>query len=363
MRAQRHSSTAVPGHLRLQRVERVEFGADSDADRAGTFVGFRKEVHATTISTVLWPCASAVTSISDAPQAQHLLRVRAGLPVVISVVYGQDFINEARLAGGTLEIERRAEEALSQDELAPRAWAERLAPDDRPSSPDSSSAGSIRPGTGLMAGDFFDVFRVGPNRIAAVIGDVAGHGIESSITAFQAKYLLRVFLRQFRDPAQALEELNTQMAGGDRIEEFISLLSSCSTPRPAPCATRPPVTPPALLWHDREVRPLQATGPLLMLDPKAAYYSREIPMDRATSCCLYTDGLAEAVTGISSSARSGSSTRREPGRTSLPTCSASRCSKPPATSPAGHRRRRRHPGDPAGLTPVSRGSRLDGRGA
>ena len=67
-------------------------------------------------------------------------------------------------------------------------------------------------GTGLMAGDFYDVFRVAPTRIAAVIGDVTGHGIEPSITAFQAKYLLRVFLRQYRDPAQALEELNRQMS-------------------------------------------------------------------------------------------------------------------------------------------------------
>ena len=59
-----------------------------------------------------------------------------------------------------------------------------------------------------MAGDFFDLFKVSESRLVAVVGDVAGHGIESSITAFQAKYLLRVFLAQFRDPAQALEELN-----------------------------------------------------------------------------------------------------------------------------------------------------------
>ena len=48
--------------------------------------------------------------------------------------------------------------------------------------------------------------------VAAVIGDVSGHGIEPAITAFQAKYLLRVFLRQYRDPAQALAVL-VPMAG------------------------------------------------------------------------------------------------------------------------------------------------------
>ena len=65
-----------------------------------------------------------------------------------------------------------------------------------------------------MAGDFYDVTPTGPKRVAAVIGDVSGHGIEPSITAFQVKYLLRVFLRQYRDPAQASvvrpERLDTQ---------------------------------------------------------------------------------------------------------------------------------------------------------
>ena len=50
-----------------------------------------------------------------------------------------------------------------------------------------------------------------------------GGASRSSITAFQAKYLLRVFLRQFRDPAQALEELNAQMSSIERAEEFISV--------------------------------------------------------------------------------------------------------------------------------------------
>src|SRR5581483_6496855 len=82
------------------------------------------------------------------------------------------------------------------------------------------------PGTGAMAGDFYDLFPTAPNRAAAVIGDVAGHGIEPSITAFQVKYLLRVFLREYRDPGQALEELNALMSAQGRPEEFVSLVAA-----------------------------------------------------------------------------------------------------------------------------------------
>src|SRR5436190_796609 len=83
---------------------------------------------------------------------------------------------------------------LEREELAPRRWAARLAPEDLPEYEGFEVGHVYQAGSGLMAGDFYDVFRPSTNRIAAVIGDVAGHGIDPAITAFQAKYLLRVFL-------------------------------------------------------------------------------------------------------------------------------------------------------------------------
>src|SRR5881409_241523 len=116
-----------------------------------------------------------------------------------------------------------------------------------------------------MAGDFYDVFPITKTRIAVVIGDVAGHGIEPSITAFQAKYLLRVFLRQYRDPGQALEELNGQVFGLGHGEEFISMAvvlfdTEAGTVRYASAGH-----PPVFLWHGGEVGSLEATGPLVSL--------------------------------------------------------------------------------------------------
>ena len=170
-------------------------------------------------------------------------------------------------------------------------------------------------GTGLMAGDFYDLFRVAPTRVAAVIGDVTGHGIEPSITAFQAKYLLRVFLRQFRDPAQALEELNAQLSAQERGEEMISLCvvvfdTEAGTVRYASAGH-----PPAWLWHERDVRPLRATGPLLMLDPSGSYHSRELRLDSGDLVLLYTDGLSESRAGeqLFGEERIANTLRRDPG--------------------------------------------------
>lgn len=300
---------------RLQRVwQRIadEFGPDA----GGTVLArsaYRKELHTVTLYAVI-AVASAVAAVWEIREADFGFAFIL-LPVGLSIFFGRDFRREARLSEDRLLLERRAEEVLSQEELAPRRWADRLAPEDLPDFQGFELGRVYQAGTGLMAGDFYDVFRVAPTRIAAVIGDVTGHGIEPSITAFQAKYLLRVFLRQYRDPAQALEELNRQMSSLERVEEFISICvvvfdTEASTLRVASAGH-----PAAWLWHDREVRPLRATGPLLMLDPNGEYMSREIPLDTGDLLLLYTDGLAEARSGeqLFGEDRVANTLRRDPG--------------------------------------------------
>jgi len=299
----------------LRRME-LRLEADTGPDSDATVLArsqFRKELHTALLYVVL-ALASLPVAFSDRADADVLYALVL-VPVAISFVYGRDFIREARLFEGRAAIERRAEEVLSQEELAPRRWAERLAPDALPQVPGFDIGRMYLPGTGMLAGDFFDVYEVSATRLAVVIGDVTGHGIEPSITAFQAKYLLRVFLRQFRDPAQALEELNRQMSALERTEELISLCvvvfdTEASTLRVASAGH-----PAAWLWHDREVRALRATGPLLMLDPDGTYTSREIPLDPGDLLLLYTDGLAEARAGeqLFGEERVANTLRRDPG--------------------------------------------------
>jgi serine phosphatase RsbU (regulator of sigma subunit) len=294
-----------------RRVE-GERGPDADVTVLARSA-FRKDLHATCLYAVLAIAAAGVVVAGE--NIPSLLFVLILVPVALSVAFGRDFTREAQLAEDRSTIERKAEEVLSQEELAPKRWAARLAPEDLPQFAGFELGRVYQPGTGVMAGDFFDVFRVAPSRIAAVIGDVTGRGIEASITAFQAKYLLRVFLRQYRDPAQALEELNAQMLAPERTEEFISLVvvvfdTDAGTLRFASAGH-----PAAWLWHDRDVRPLRSTGPLLMLDPQGHYHSREIPLNAGDLLLLYTDGLAEVRNGeqIFGEERIANSLRRDPG--------------------------------------------------
>ena len=301
--------------LRLERAWRRIAATEGEDGRGAQVVSlsFRKDVH-TLILYLLLGTGTVLSSLSEEPFDLPLLLLLA--PVAISLRYGNQIVAAARLAEERWLIERRAIEVLDQQsQLTPMRWSARLAPDDLPEMAGFEIAHVYEPGTGAMAGDFYDLFPSGPSRLVAVIGDVAGHGIEPSITAFQVKYLLRVFLRQYRDPGQAIEELNVVLSAQGRPEELVSLCAvvfdqDASTLRFASAGH-----PPAWVWHDGEVRPLRATGPLLTLDPKGGYFSREVPLDPGDVLLLYTDGLSEARAGdqLFGEDRIAQSVRRDPG--------------------------------------------------
>ena len=274
------------------RIARIT-GETSEATRLAR-VSLLKDVHSTVIYVAI--AIVALAEALDADRRVDYVLFIALIPIAFALRYSRVFLEQARLSEQRAQLEQRAEEVLVQEALAPKRWSARLAPEEVEEIPGFDIGTLYRAGTGLMAGDFYDVYRTGRGRVAAVIGDVSGHGIEPSITAFQAKHLLRVFLRQYRDPGQALEELNVQLAGMG-AEEFISICivlfdTDAGTLRYASAGH-----PAAFLWHSGDVRPLTATGPLIALRPDAEFHSREIPLTSGDVVLLYTDGLAEARSG------------------------------------------------------------------
>ena len=272
--------------------ETVASGTTSEAARLAR-IAFTKDLHAAVLYSVL---AGGLILASFSTSAWfEVLLLAVSVPAVVSLRYAPRFLAEARLAEQRSRLERRAEEVLSQEQLAPRRWAARLAPDTLPTYEGFDIGWVYEPGTGVMAGDFYDVFPTGPERLAVVIGDVAGHGIEPSITAFQVKHVLRIFLRQYRDPAQALEEINKTLITLGRPEDMVSVCILLFDTQAGTLRHASAGHPPAFIWHRGEINSLAATGPLLALDPQATYFSRDMPLEVGDLAVLYTDGLTEAA--------------------------------------------------------------------
>ncbi|MEQ8842543.1 MAG: PP2C family protein-serine/threonine phosphatase [Acidimicrobiales bacterium] len=294
------ATAAVYAHsarLRVRLVSLVNSDPAMDIEAHSlAFASYRKEAHTSLFYGLLALAAATAAVVGGGGTGARPFGLMI-VPAVAGLWWSRSSSREARMARNRFDLERRAGEALEQEQLAPKAWAARLAPEEVPDFSGFEIGRVYQAGSGLMAGDFFDVHRLSPTRVAAVIGDVAGHGIESSITAFQAKYLLRVFLRQFRDPAQAFEELNAQLAAGDRHEEFISAVVIVFDTEAGTLRYASAGHPAVFLFQEDGTLPLRSTGPLLMLDPKAGYFSREISMESGDLVVMYTDGLAEARAG------------------------------------------------------------------
>jgi phosphoserine phosphatase RsbU/P len=297
-----------------RRAESAVAASGSGAQSAQLLrAAFQKELHA----TALYILSAGITFAASLSRDLifTLPSVLLLIPVGVSIAMQRPLLQNAVALEERARLDRRIEEILAQEQLAPARWADRLAPEELPAIEGFEIGHVYQSGEGAMAGDFYDLYPTGSGRVAAVIGDVAGHGIEPSITAFQVKYLLRVFLRQYRDPAQAFEELNKLMSAGSRPEDLVSMCAVVFDAEASTLRIASAGHPAAWLWHDGEVRPLRATGPLLTLDPDAGYHSREVALEEGDLLLLYTDGLAEARAGgqLFGEERVAGILRRDPG--------------------------------------------------
>jgi serine phosphatase RsbU (regulator of sigma subunit) len=129
-------------------------------------------------------------------------------------------------------------------------------------------------------------------------------------------------VRQYRDPAQALEELNKVLSISSRPEDLVSVCVLILDPAAGTLRHASAGHPPTWMWQDSEIHALRSTGPLLTLDPDGSYYSRERPLLIGDVILMYTDGLAEARSGgqIFGEDRIAAAIRRDPGQDTTIMC-------------------------------------------
>ncbi|MHC4777479.1 MAG: SpoIIE family protein phosphatase, partial [Planctomycetota bacterium] len=74
-----------------------------------------------------------------------------------------------------------------------------------------------------IGGDFFDFFPVGPHELGVVIGDVAGHGIDSALVMAMAKKALQMHCQGRSSPREALIAVNRDLHGELPYEKFVTV--------------------------------------------------------------------------------------------------------------------------------------------
>jgi hypothetical protein len=80
-------------------------------------------------------------------------------------------------------------------------------------------------GDGVEAGgDFYDIFRSGPERWGFMIGDVCGSGPEAAVATGLARHAVRLFAREHSGPAEVLERLNRAILADGEDGRLTSLI-------------------------------------------------------------------------------------------------------------------------------------------
>jgi serine phosphatase RsbU (regulator of sigma subunit) len=211
-------------------------------------------------------------------------------------------IENARLhdtAQRELEASRRA--YLERDAVA-RVLQESLLPPSLPRIDGLDVAAAYAPGSGIVGGDFYDLFAVGDAHVAA-IGDVQGKDARAAARTSLVRHAVRVAVEQHPVLTEALHVVN-QATLQDRDEDdprFSTLLLARIETRPGGGLRLHLASgghPPALVLRaDGSVERLDCPGTLLGVVADPVFGDRTVSLAPGDAVVLYTDGLTEARHG------------------------------------------------------------------
>ena len=146
-----------------------------------------------------------------------------------------------------------------------------------------------------VGGDVYDYMKTGERRLAIVLGDVTGHGIDAAADMAMAKFVFRSLARLYPEPGAFLAAANDVVVEEIGSGTFITMLYLTVDAEigEVACASggHPP---PRLLHEDGTVEGLEAPGMVLGIESGQPYEELRKPFEPGDAVVLYTDGVVEA---------------------------------------------------------------------
>jgi serine phosphatase RsbU (regulator of sigma subunit) len=149
-----------------------------------------------------------------------------------------------------------------------------------------------------VGGDVYDFLPLADGRLAAVLGDVTGHGIAATADMALAKFVFRSLAREHPEPADFLTHANEVAYGELTGGNFITMIYLAVDPAHDELAAASAGHPPArLLAADGFVTAVASRGLALGIEPGQSYEDVRVPLVQGAAVCMYTDGIIEARRG------------------------------------------------------------------
>jgi serine phosphatase RsbU (regulator of sigma subunit) len=144
-----------------------------------------------------------------------------------------------------------------------------------------------------VGGDFYDAFEVKGDKVAILVGDVAGHGIEAARTATLVKDVVHAFTHQSLRPHQILRRTNALLVEKN-LPGFVTLFMAILDTGTGLLRYASAGHPETLLRRaGGDIQMLGEGSAPLGVHPEARWKSNEIELGQGDLLFLYTDGVIE----------------------------------------------------------------------
>jgi len=148
-----------------------------------------------------------------------------------------------------------------------------------------------------VGGDVYDFLELGDGRIAIVLGDVTGHGVDATADMAMAKFVFRSLAREHPEPGDFLAYANEVIAEEIAPGKFITMAYLALQPSGRLACASAGHPAPRLVRADGAVEPLRCGGLALGIDDAQTYEQVEAELEPGAAVVLYTDGVVEARSG------------------------------------------------------------------
>ena len=146
-----------------------------------------------------------------------------------------------------------------------------------------------------VGGDVYDFMPLADGRLAVVLGDVTGHGIEATADMAMAKFVFRSLAREHPEPSDFLAYANEVVVGEIAPGKFITMAYMTIEPGTGEVAYASAGHPaPRVVLPDGNVGELYARGLPLGIDNDQEYPDVRELIPAGAAVVLYTDGVVEA---------------------------------------------------------------------
>jgi sigma-B regulation protein RsbU (phosphoserine phosphatase) len=169
-----------------------------------------------------------------------------------------------------------------------------ILPDDLPNPPRFDFGARIDPAR-QVGGDFYDIFRIGENKVAVLIGDVADKGVPSAIFMARAHALIAAEADTIEDPGEVMRKVNFHITRLEKATQFVTVLYGILNVDNAEFTyARAGHEPPLLVMPDGSAERLpHQPGMALGLWEDIVLDEQTISLPPGSTLVLYTDGMTD----------------------------------------------------------------------